>query len=83
MTTLTITSKGQITLKKELLDALGVGPGDKVEAHVAADGSAVLRPVARDAAVDKAAGILARYATKPVTVEEMNRVVAEGWSGRP
>lgn len=31
MTTLTITSQGQITLPKEILTHLGVQPGDKVE----------------------------------------------------
>ena len=32
MTTLTITAKGQVTLKQELLKHLGVSPGEKIEA---------------------------------------------------
>jgi len=31
MTSVTISSRGQITLSKELLDHLGLTPGDKVE----------------------------------------------------
>ena len=31
MTILTVTSKGQITLRKDLLRHLGVEPGDKIE----------------------------------------------------
>ncbi|HEX8895960.1 MAG TPA: AbrB/MazE/SpoVT family DNA-binding domain-containing protein [Terriglobales bacterium] len=31
MITLTITGKGQVTLKQDLLRHLGVGPGEKVE----------------------------------------------------
>ena len=29
-TTLTVTAKGQITLRKEVLRHLGIGPGDKI-----------------------------------------------------
>ena len=32
MTTLTVTAKGQVTLKQDLLKHLGVGPGEKIEA---------------------------------------------------
>jgi len=31
MTTLTVTAKGQVTLRKDLLEHLGVGPGDKIK----------------------------------------------------
>ncbi|HEY4815529.1 MAG TPA: hypothetical protein VIH58_12660 [Chthoniobacterales bacterium] len=38
MTTLTITAKGQVTLKQELLKHLGVGPEERIEADKLPDG---------------------------------------------
>jgi len=31
MNTLTVTAKGQVTLRRELLDHLGVRPGDRID----------------------------------------------------
>jgi AbrB family looped-hinge helix DNA binding protein len=81
MTTLTITSKGQITLKKEILVRLGIGPGDQVEAFVSANGEAILRPVRADASLDHAAGLLSDYVTRPVSIEEISQTAAAGWTG--
>lgn len=49
MTTLTITARGQITLTPEMLQHLGLRPGDKVEVICAPNGHLILapRPVAR------------------------------------
>ena len=46
MVQLTITAKGQITLKKEVLRHLGVKPGDKVD--VSLDEGGVARVTAKD-----------------------------------
>lgn len=46
MTTLTVTAKGQVTLKKELLQHLGVGLGQKVDVDALPDGSLKVRPAA-------------------------------------
>src|SRR5258707_194210 len=43
MTTLTVTAKGQVTFKRDLLKHLGVGPGEKVEADKLPDGWIVIR----------------------------------------
>jgi hypothetical protein len=31
MATLTVTARGQVTFRKEVLQHLGIGPGDKIE----------------------------------------------------
>jgi AbrB family looped-hinge helix DNA binding protein len=82
MTRLTITAKGQVTLKKAILERLGVGPGDQVEAFVAADGSVVLSPVRQSASLADAAGMLAHHVTRPVSLDELDRAIAAGWAGR-
>lgn len=38
MTTLTVTAKGRITLKRELLQHIGIQPGQKVEVVKLPDG---------------------------------------------
>jgi hypothetical protein len=45
MTTLTITTKSQIPLKRYLLKHLGAGPGEKIEADKLPDGRIVEPPV--------------------------------------
>ena len=42
MTVLTITAKGQVTLKQDLLKHLGVSPGEKIEADKLPDGRIVV-----------------------------------------
>ncbi len=42
MTTLTVTAKGQVTLRKNLLEHLGIRPGDKIEVDLLANGRAEL-----------------------------------------
>jgi len=48
MTKLTITAKGQVTLKQELLRHLGVGPGEKVEADQLSDGRIIDQAIEND-----------------------------------
>jgi bifunctional DNA-binding transcriptional regulator/antitoxin component of YhaV-PrlF toxin-antitoxin module len=38
MTVLTVTSKGQVTLKRDVLRHLGVKPGEKIEVDLLPDG---------------------------------------------
>jgi AbrB family looped-hinge helix DNA binding protein len=38
----TTTAKGQVTLKKDILDQLGVKPGDHLDVRQQADGSVLL-----------------------------------------
>lgn len=81
MTTLTITAKGQITLKKELLRHLGLGPGDTVDVTPDHSGSLTVRR-ARTGSMEDAFGSLKREGQKPLTIEEMNEVIAKGWAGQ-
>ena len=42
-TTLTVTAKGQVTLRKEVLRHLGVAPGQKVEMYLLPNGRLEVR----------------------------------------
>jgi antitoxin PrlF len=74
MTTATMTSKGQLTIPKNVRDALKLKTGDRVEIQVC-DGEARLTPVCREAG--EVYGILSRPGRKAVTVEEMDRRLAQ------
>ncbi len=74
MTTATITSKGQITIPKDVRTRLGVGTGDRVE-FVEIQGG-VFQIVAATRDIQALKGIVPRP-KKPVTIEAMNQAVAE------
>lgn len=80
MTKLTITAKGQVTLKQELLRHLGVGPGGKVEAEKLPDGRIIVRAVELEGAVNDFIGCLAQRRGPKLTIREINEIAARGWA---
>jgi AbrB family looped-hinge helix DNA binding protein len=75
MTVATMTSKGQITIPKEIRDELGLEPGTKVSFVRLGPGEVRLR-VKRGSLKDLA-GIL-KYDGPPISIEEMDEAIAEG-----
>ncbi|MCY4382105.1 MAG: AbrB/MazE/SpoVT family DNA-binding domain-containing protein [Nitrospinae bacterium] len=69
----TITSKGRTTIPKSVREALGVNPGDRVRYLVQGDEVRItpVRPLAR------LFGAL-KFDGPPVTLEEMERAIADG-----
>ena len=82
MTTLTITAKGQVTLKQDLLKHLGVGPGERVEADKLSDGRIVVKAAVQDGTITDFIGSLSQRVRRKLTIEEMNKVTAQGWTRR-
>jgi len=79
---LKVTSKGRITLPKEVLSLLGVGPGDLISLECP-PGSRVVIAAARDPlSIDDFFGCLQARSTTTLTIEAMNEIIAERWSGR-
>ncbi len=74
----TITSKGQITIPKEVRDRLGLKPGDRVEIYLEPDGRAVIE---RTIKLEELIGILPRP-KKALTVEEINQAIGEAAAKR-
>jgi antitoxin PrlF len=79
--TLTITAKGQVTLRKELLRHLGVAPGDKVAVDFLPDGRAELRAAEPAGSIQKFIGALHRPGTKALSIDEIAEAAAQGWAG--
>jgi len=82
MNAITVTSKGQITLRKELLRHLGVRPGDRISLDKLPDGEIRIRAVRPSGRIDAFFGLLKREGQAPVSIEEMNRSIEEGWAGQ-
>jgi antitoxin PrlF len=80
-TTLTVTAKGQVTLRKEVLRHLGVAPGEKVEVDMLPAGRLELRAVKPAGSIQDFFGSLERPGTEPLTIEEMNKIIADAWAG--
>lgn len=73
MSTSTITSKGQITLPRDVRQALGLGVGDKVD-FVEAEGGFKIVPLRKD--VRGLKGKFAGRVKRPVTIQEMDDAIA-------
>jgi AbrB family looped-hinge helix DNA binding protein len=82
MATLTITARGQVTLRKKVLEHLGIKPGGKMELELLPDGRGVIRAAKRRGTIDDFIGLLAGKTNKVATIEEINDAAAEGWAGR-
>jgi antitoxin PrlF len=80
MTRLTITAKGRVTLKQELLHHLGVGPGGKIEADKLPNGRILLRAAVQNGTIDDFIGCLSKRGGPKLTIEEINKIAVEGWA---
>ena len=79
MTTAAVTSKGQITIPIEVRVKLGIKPGDRVSFVENENGEIILK--AKTGSIMDLRGMW-KWTGKPATIEEMNEVIAKGWSGQ-
>jgi AbrB family looped-hinge helix DNA binding protein len=78
MATAAVTSKGQITIPVEVRKKLGLKPGDRVRFIEGENGEYILRP--KTSSIMDLEGCVP-WTGKPVTIEEMNETIAQGWAG--
>jgi antitoxin PrlF len=82
MTTLTVTARGQVTFRKDVLHHLGIGPGEKIELDKLPDGRITLRAAKPSGTIDGFLGLLAGKTKKIATLDEINEAAASGWAGK-
>ena len=82
MSKLTVTAKGQVTLRKDLLEHLGVRPGEKVSVEKLPDGRIELRAARPTGKISDAFDFLKRKGGPSLSIEEMNQIIADGWAGK-
>ena len=82
MTTLTVTARGQVTFRKDVLHHLGIKPGEKIELDKLPDGRITLRAAKPSGTIDGFLGLLAGRTKKIATLDEINEAAASGWAGQ-
>jgi bifunctional DNA-binding transcriptional regulator/antitoxin component of YhaV-PrlF toxin-antitoxin module len=81
MSTLTVTSRGQVTFRKKVMEHLGVKPGGKIELDLLPDGRGVIKAARPSGRIEDFFGVLAGKTKKVATIEEINQAAADGWAG--
>jgi AbrB family looped-hinge helix DNA binding protein len=82
MSTLTVTAKGQVTLRKDLLEHLGVHPGQKIAVEKLPDGRIEVKAARRSGKISDAFDYLKRKGGPSLSIEEINKITADGWAGK-
>ena len=82
MTKLTVTARGQVTFRKDVLQHLGIKPGEKIELELLPDGRGLLKAARATGKIQGFLGLLAEKTRKVATIEEINEASAQGWAGK-
>ena len=78
--TLTVTTKGQVTLRKELLAHLGVEPGQRIDVEVLPGGRLELHAEQATGTINGFIGLLAGRSKHRASLEEMHEAMEAGWA---
>jgi AbrB family looped-hinge helix DNA binding protein len=83
MSTLTVTAKGQVTLRKDVLEHLGVHPGEKITVSKLPDGRVEVKAAKPTGKISDVFGILkTKRKGRSLSIEKMNETIARGWAGK-
>jgi len=82
MSTLTVTSEGQVTLRKDVLEHLGVHPGERITVNKLPNGRVEVTAARPTGKISDAFGFLKRKGGPSLSIEEMNRIAARSWAGK-
>ena len=74
MPTATLTTKGQITVPKEVREHLSIDTDDRLSFTVQPDGSVIVTPITRH--VRELGGLLHRPGQRPVSISQMDEGIA-------
>ncbi len=78
MTTLTVTKRGQVTFRKDVLKHLGIEPGGKIRLDLLPGGRAELKADRRQGSWREFAGFLkGKTNGARLSIEEINEMIAE------
>ncbi len=82
MSTLTVTAKGQVTLRKEVLEHLGIRPGDKITVDKLPGGRIEVKAARPTGSISAVFGLLKKKGRPALSIEEINEIAARGWAGK-
>ena len=78
---LTVTAKGQVTLRQKLLRHLGVKPGEQIEVSALPGGRIEVRAAKPPGSIEGSIGLLAGRTSPTASLEEIQQAADAGWSG--
>ncbi|ULJ64738.1 AbrB/MazE/SpoVT family DNA-binding domain-containing protein [Wielerella bovis] len=81
MTVLTISSKGQITLKRDLLQHLGIQAGQRITIDKLPNGTLNIQAEQNTGKIDDFIGKFAGRLAQPISLDEMNAITEQAWAG--
>ena len=82
MPTLKVTTKGQVTFRRDVLQHLGVRPGDKISVEKLANGRVEVSAVRPKGDISDIFDFFKRKDGPTLSIEEMGELAAEGWAGK-
>jgi acylphosphatase len=82
MGTLTVTAKGQVTLRRDLLEHLGVHPGEKITVAKLPDGRIEVKAAAPTGKISDLFNLLKRETGPSLSIEDIDKAIKRGWSGK-
>jgi bifunctional DNA-binding transcriptional regulator/antitoxin component of YhaV-PrlF toxin-antitoxin module len=81
MATLTVTARGQVTFRKEVLQHLGVKPGEKIRLELLPGGKAEVHAVKPTGSIQDLFGCLAGKTKVKLTIDEIKKTTEQAWAG--
>ena len=81
MGTLTVTAKGQVTLRKDLLQHLGVHPGEQITIDKLPDGRIEVRAARASGNISDVFNLRKREDAPSLSIEEIGEIAKRGWAG--
>ena len=77
MAIVSTTSRGQVTLRKEIFQHVGITPGEKLEIDLLPGGEFRGRAVRKSGKIEDVFGMLAGKTNLRLTIDEINEAIAE------
>lgn len=82
MTTLTVTAKGQVTLRKDVLKHLGVRPGERISVELLPGGRVEAKAERPKGRISNVFDFFKRKDGPSLSIEEIDDIAADGWAGK-
>jgi len=81
MANLTVTARGQVTFRKDVLRHLGVKPGEKIELELMPGGKGMIGAARKTGSIEGFIGVLAGKTRKTAAIGDIAKATDRGWAG--
>lgn len=82
MSSLKLSSKSQVTFRKDVVRHLGIKPGDRIDMNLEPNGKVTLQASKQGNSLDSFVGILAHPDNPVLTLDEIKTAIEDAWAGK-